>query len=347
MKKIKYEKLLAFTKKILLSSNLDHYSANSVSLGLCETSLRGVESHGIRLLKHYVESALNGRKNPKPKFIFKKKFDSFGILDADNGFGHSAGMKAINYGIKLAKKNGIAAVTVINSSHPGSLATMALKGAREGYITFAFTHADSLMLSHNGIKPYFGTNPICMAAPRIEKEPYCLDMSTAMISWNKLLEYRKNNKKLMPNLAANNKGKTTIDPQEATQLFPAGSYKGFGLASMVEILCGVHSGMPFAQMIPSMFKFPMNKVRKLGQFYILMRTDITMSKKQFLQRMQKITNEVRSQKSRNNKGVLMPNDPEIFNLKKRIKEGIPLNKQVFDDLKYLSNKFNIKLDLLN
>ena len=48
--------------------------AESVTLGLCETSLRGVDSHGIRLLNHYVLSAVKGRKNPKPNYKFYKSF---------------------------------------------------------------------------------------------------------------------------------------------------------------------------------------------------------------------------------------------------------------------------------
>ena len=58
MKKISYENLTIFTEKIFRKVGLDNFSVKSVSLGLCETSLRGVDSHGIRLLPHYVKSAL-------------------------------------------------------------------------------------------------------------------------------------------------------------------------------------------------------------------------------------------------------------------------------------------------
>ena len=62
------------------------------------------------------------------------------------------------------------------------MARMALKVARKWHIAFAFTHADSLILSHNGKRPYFGTNPICFAIPRKDsEEPFCLDMATSMI----------------------------------------------------------------------------------------------------------------------------------------------------------------------
>ena len=73
MKKIKYLKLLNFSYKVLKKINLDTYSAKTVSKGLCMASLRGVDSHGIKLLPHYVQSGLLGRKNIAPKFKFYKK----------------------------------------------------------------------------------------------------------------------------------------------------------------------------------------------------------------------------------------------------------------------------------
>ena len=73
-KYVKFDELKRFSYQLLKAVGLDDFSAQSVSLGLCETSLRGVDSHGIRLLPHYVNSALLGRKNPKPNFKFNQKF---------------------------------------------------------------------------------------------------------------------------------------------------------------------------------------------------------------------------------------------------------------------------------
>ena len=56
-------------------------------------------------------------------------------------------------------------------------------------IGLSFTHADSLMLSYNGTRPFFGTNPIAFAAPTEDEEPFCLDMATSQVNWNKIIEY--------------------------------------------------------------------------------------------------------------------------------------------------------------
>jgi LDH2 family malate/lactate/ureidoglycolate dehydrogenase len=343
---IQYKDLLTFTEKILKKVGLDYFSNKAVSLGLCEASLRGVDSHGIRLLDHYVSSSLSGRKNPKPNIKIFSKFPASVTIDADNAFGHSAGFKAVDEGIKSAKKYGISQVNVFNSSHPGALASMTLRAARRGFIAFAFTHADSLMLSYQGVRPFFGTNPISFAAPRVEEEPYCLDMATSLISWNKLKKFREEGVELEENIAADSKGIATNDPFQASQLFPIGKYKGFGLASMIDILCGVNTGMNFARSIPSMFEYDMNLPRKLGQSYIIMRTDLTVSKKQFKKSLQDLTDLIRNEPSQRGNKVLCPNDPEIACSKERLKKGIPLEEAVLKDLQRLSQDLEVNLNLI-
>lgn len=344
---ISYTDLIFFHQKILTSVGLDSFSKKAVTSGLCETSLRGVDSHGIRLLPHYVKSALSGRKNPKPNFQFNKKFSALGILDADNAFGHAAGMKAIDHCIDMADEFGIGVVSVKNSSHAGAMGSMALKAARQGYIAFAFTHADPFLLTPNGKRPYFGTNPICVAVPREEKEPYCLDMATSMTSWNKIMLSKSKGGPLPDNVVADNNGKATINPEDASYLLPAGSYKGYGLASMVEILCGIFTGMSFGRDIPGMYTSPMDVTRGLGQFYMVIRADGCIEQDHFLTRMQEMTNQVRLEPSTNGKKVMLPGDRAIKESLKRRKEGIPIDSDTLREFKQLSKKFNVPIKLIS
>ena len=71
-KRINHKNLKKFISIILKKAGLDKHSCDSVTTGLYEASLRGVDSHGIRLLNHYTLSALKGRKNTKPKYKFYK-----------------------------------------------------------------------------------------------------------------------------------------------------------------------------------------------------------------------------------------------------------------------------------
>ena len=52
MRKIHFEKVYEFHKAVLTKAGLDEDTYETVAFGLCQTSLRGVGSHGIRLLPH-------------------------------------------------------------------------------------------------------------------------------------------------------------------------------------------------------------------------------------------------------------------------------------------------------
>ena len=346
MKIVLYDNLVKFHQEILQKVGLDDFSNNSVTTGLCETSLRGVDSHGVRLLPHYVNSALHGRKNPKPVFNFNKTFPAIGHLDADNAFGHAAGMTAIDYCMDMAEQAGVGIVAVSNSSHPGAMASMALKAARKGYMAFAFTHADSLVLSYNGKRPYFGTNPVCFAAPRVDKDPYCLDMATSITPWNRILVHKNENKPLPEGIAVDHDGSPTTDPDAAAAVMPTGEYKGYGLASMVEILCGIYTGMDFGRSIPSMYKAPIDQPRRLGQFYMVIRTDGAISKDFFMERMQEMTKQVRLEPGMNGESVLLPGDKEIYESEKRMLNGIPIDNATADSFEVLSKKYNIPINIV-
>ena len=343
MRNIQFDEVYAFHKAVLTKADLDEETCEAVSSCLCETSLRGVDSHGIRLLPHYTRSALLGRKNPRPNYSFKQVFPAFGHLDADNTFGHAAGMKAIDLAMPIAQEYGICAVAVSNSTHSGAMASFALRAARKGYIAFAFTHADALVSSHGGKRAYFGTNPICIAAPREESEPFCLDMAPTMIPWNKLLDARERGEALPDKYAVDEKGNPTADPALAQALLPIGGYKGYGIAAMGEVLCGVLTGMAFGRSIPPMFTSSMDNPRHLGQFYMVMRVDICQSQPDFESRLQQMTDEVRNEPSKSGEQVKLANDPQIGEAQRRQKQGIPIDDYLWGEFQKLSSEMNVEM----
>lgn len=345
LRTIEYKKLEKFVNRILTKAGLDEYSVMAVSTGLLETSLRGVDSHGVRLLPHYVKSALTGRKNPIPKFKFSAKFPAMVSLDADNAYGHAAGFKAIDHAMSVAENLGVCVVGVHNSSHPGAMASFTLRAARKGYMAFAFTHADSLMLSHNGTKPFFGTNPVCFAAPREGLEPYCLDMATTKIPWNRVVLSRTEGIPLGENLVADEFGNPTTDPELARCILPVGEHKGYALSSMVEVLCSIFTGAPYGGNILSMFKAPMNQGRELGQFYIVMRTDGCVSEDEFASRLAAMTEDVHRSPSRGSEKVILPGDKEILVARERMENGVPLDQATYEGFLELSKQFDVSFAL--
>ena len=305
--------------------------ARHVVASLIQTSLRGVDSHGIELLPHYVRALDSGRINPSPDLRFEQSGASTGRLDADHTFGHAAGAAGMQHAIELARVAGTGAVTVYNSTHFGAAAYFALLAANEGLIGLSFTHADALMLSHGARRPFFGTNPICFAAPCAGEEPFCLDMATTQVSWNRILRHREGGLRLGEQWAFDGDAEPTTDAGEARTLAPIGQYKGFGLAMMIDILCGVLAGMPFGREITRMYADPIEQKRLLGHFFLALDPGRFIDERVFRERLQEMMDQVRREPPKDDAApVMVPGDPEKKTFARRSAEGIPLSRTAYD-----------------
>eukprot|EP01136_Pigoraptor_vietnamica_P027996 Opistho-1_new@85013 len=178
---VAYEDLKRFVHGVLKAAGVDDFSADAVTESLVETSARGTDSHGVRLLNHYMITVEDGGTTRCPNITHTAKFPCFLTVDADSGFGQAAGVRAVDVAMEAAEKYGMAVATVINSNHPGAMWQYTVRAAKKGYIAFGFTNTGPKILSHGGRDAYFGTNPVCFAAPRVEEDPVCLDMATTII----------------------------------------------------------------------------------------------------------------------------------------------------------------------
>ena len=340
------EKLRTFIKSVLLKVNVRSDVAEYVTEGLVQTSLRGVDSHGIRLLPHYLNGVKGGRINPNPNYKFIRTFPSTGLLDADHTFGHAAGMEAAKKAIELANEAGTGHIAVYNSTHFGAAAYYTLEIAKHDMIGMSFTNTDALIRTYGGRKPFLGNNPISVAVPCKGEEPFCLDMATSVVTFNKIRQLKEEKLSAPLGVGANSDGIETTNPDETAMLLPVGGYKGYGLSMVVEILCSLLTGMPYGPHIPKMFEAPMNQKRYLGHFVIAMRIDCFQEKAVFMERMSKMMKELRNE-PRLDKDIpiQVAGDPEKKSYEERSKNGIPLTQNVFESFLDLSEESGIKLDV--
>lgn len=337
------DRLRQFAKKAFLHVGVDENVAEHTSRALWLTSLRGVDSHGLRLLSHYIVGIEQGRLNPRPKYAFVQTSSSTGCLDADHTLGHAAGIEAMRYAIQLAKGAGMGFISVRNSSHCGAMATYALEACAQDMIGLAYTHATARLKTPNAARPFLGTNPICFAAPMANEDPFCFDAAPTAFSFNKVKQYAELGKSLPPDVAADKNGKITLDPSLADQLLPIGDYKGYGLSLMVEILCGLLSGMPTGRDVSNMFGAPLSQKRYLGQFYGAMRIDVFEDVGRFKSRLQELVNNLRSEVRQDAKiPVQVAGDPEKAARREREKNGIPLYASELENLNSLAARLGME-----
>lgn len=338
-KRFQYQEVKRFLEKIFKKAGYNSSQSKIIADSLVTTSLRGVDSHGIRLAPHYIKSL--ERINPKPKFKFVKKSSAVSIMDADHGHGIIAGLEAMKKAMQHARKNGIGAVAVKNSTHFGAAAIYSSLAAKNDMIGLSFTHAEALVAPFGGKEAFLGTNPICFAAPCAGEEPFCLDMATSAATRNKVLHYKENGWNLELNWAVDKDGIVTTDPKAAAALFPFGGYKGYGLGVMVEILCSMLTGMPFGPLVAPMHPVTKNP-RRLGHFFVAIDIKRFQPVKTFKLRMKKMVSMLRnSAPAKDTKNVLVAGDPEKNFYLERSKQGIPVGGELLVSFEELADKYSV------
>ncbi|MAF20488.1 MAG: hypothetical protein CMI55_02275 [Parcubacteria group bacterium] len=331
-----------YIKKILRQAGVREDVSCHVSEGLVQASLRGIDSHGIRLLPHYLKGVEGGRINPKPNYKFEKTSTSSGKLDGDHTFGHAAGVEGMNKAIETAAEAGTGHVAVYNSSHFGAAAFFALLAAKRDMIGMCFTNATPHVLTTGSNRAFFGNNPVCFVAPCDGEEPFCLDMATSAITFNRVMQHKESNSPIPSDSVADANGNSTTDPDKAKYLLPIGDYKGYGLSMMVDVFCSLLSGMPCGIDVSEMYSGNMSERRYLGHFFTALRIDCFEEISVFKQRMADMMKALRSEPRRDKDvPVQVPGDPEKKIAVIRTKEGIPVSRQLQESFVQLGKNYKV------
>ncbi len=332
-----------FVRQVLLNAGVNDGVAKETAEGLVMASVRGVDSHGIRLLPHYIKELEAGRINPNPEFNFKQTASAVGQFDADHTYGISAGIRAMRHAIDIADNAGVGHVTVKNSTHNGMMAYFGLEAAKQNKIGIAMTHTSANTRPPNGVRPFFGSNPICVTAPMKSEGPFCYDAATSAITFNEVRKYQDSEHQLPRNVAADEQGHPTRDPNEAVQLLPLGGYKGFGLSMVVELFNGLLSNMDVGRNVSEMYGEDISNRRYLGHYYAAFDVDAFVDSNEFKQRLQDLAERIRNEPRRDEEAPnYVPGDPEKEAKKLRETQGIPVPEHDFEQFEELAKNYDVE-----
>ena len=260
--------LTAWAVRGLRALNVNSRDARTIATALVQTSLWGTDSHGIARLGHYFSRLQIGSIAPRPRIRVVRSGPSSARVDGGHGHGIVVCRRAMEVAISLARKSGVGAVGVANSSHCGAIGLYGRQAAAAGLVSIGFTHSDAFVAPHGGRVKFLGTNPICITVPtRDPARPLCLDMATSAVPYNRVVNARREKKPLQPGWALDGRGRPTLDAEAASCLLPLAGYKGYGLALMIDLLCGPLNGMPFGPHIPDMY-VNLTRHRRLGSFFL-------------------------------------------------------------------------------
>lgn len=214
--------------------------------------LRGIDSHGVsNMMPVYVQGIRDGWINPAPSWKLVRDAPAAATVDSDRGLGLTVGPQMMQLAIEKATACGIGAVAVTNGQHLGACAYHAHMALERDMIGVAMTTGGLQVAPTFGAKAMVGLNPLAIAAPTRHEAPFLFDASMSSVAGNKIRIARRLGAKVAPGWIASPDGTPIMEevpvPDEFLMLplggtREIGSHKGYSLAVMVDILCGLLSG---------------------------------------------------------------------------------------------------------
>jgi len=348
-KRINHEKLTRFVQAAFEKLGVAGGDAQIAAEALVAADLRGVDTHGvIRFSPHawYVKWLSEGSMTAKPNIRVISETPSTALLDGDRGMGMVIGHRAMELAIDKAQSCGIGMVGVRNSRHYGMSAQYAMQALAHDMIGIAMTNAGRQVVPTFGREARFGTNPMCFAVPADKELPFVLDMATTTAAAGKLELAARLEKSIPTGWALDEKAQATQDPrvaQKARRLLPLGgsrdngSHKGYGLAVLVEILCGVLTGTVTA----------LNADQDpRGHFFGAIRVDAFRPVAEFKKDMDRLIRELKSTPPiEGQRRVYVAGEIEFETAEERAERGIPLLPSVLKGLREVSEQLGLPYNL--
>jgi len=333
---LKIKKLKNIVKKVFISHRLNKLHASICSDALINAELVGAPSHGLARLMMYCKRIQKKLINPRPKIKIKKISQSISYIDANNSIGFVAADIGIKTAIKSAKKTGIGLVAIKNSGHYGLSGYYAEQAVKKNLIVLCFTNAPAAIAPHGAAQSLFGTNPICFGTPTASKIPFILDTSVSIINRGKIRRAAKLGLKIPPNVALDKYGKPTTNAKKALEgvQLPIASFKGSGLAWMVDILSGVFTGGNHSGKVKDPFD-DFTGPQNIGHLFIIMKPNLFVGNNYNNRIKENIKTIKKLPKIKGVKEIFYPGQNKYQRYKSNLKKEIKISKNILIEIKSL------------
>ncbi|MCV9877241.1 malate/lactate/ureidoglycolate dehydrogenase [Brenneria izbisi] len=249
---ISARRLASVTQAVLQKVGCDEAEAICVAGHLVAANLKGHDSHGVGMLPHYVSFIRDGMMHPNTPARLLRDGGAVLQFTGDRGFGQRTGKEAMQAAIDRAKTTGVCLMTLSSTCHLGRIGTYGEMAANAGMVSIHFVNVndlDPIVAPWCGSEARFGTNPICIALPKSERNAaFVLDFATSIVALGKTRVAYLAGKKFDEDVMLDSHGHSTNDPRVMWEgethgaLKPIAKHKGGGLILAAEMLAGLLSG---------------------------------------------------------------------------------------------------------
>ncbi|MBO9610374.1 MAG: ureidoglycolate dehydrogenase [Paenibacillaceae bacterium] len=335
-KLVSHLEILQLCMSKLIDAGIPEEHARTTASVLVHANLRGVDSHGVMRMEHYIQKISQGGIRANPMIATKPTGAVTAIVDGDDGLGHVIVDQAMKTAIDIANNQGVGMVSAINSSHCGALSYFVKMAADNGMIGIAMTNTDKMVVPFGGSSAYFGTNPMAFGFPAGANPPIILDMATSAVAYGKILGALQAGTQIPPDWGVDQHGQPVTDPRDFAALLPFGGAKGYALGMVVDIFSGILTGSPYGPHIAKMHGGDLGEKRKLGHFVCAIDIARFTSGRSFRSNIDQMIGEIHAiPPAAGFRQVMIPGEPEHLKEEHRREHGIPLPIEIYN---FLSQK---------
>jgi LDH2 family malate/lactate/ureidoglycolate dehydrogenase len=272
--------------------------------------------------------------------------------------GQVVGVRAMKLAMEKAQQIGAGFVAVRNSNHYGIAGYYSMMALEKDLIGISMTNAAPLVVPTFAKDAVLGTNPLSIAIPAGRERPFVLDMATSVVTRGKLEEYERQEKPLLKGWATDSRGLDTTNAGEVLHnmkgrlgggILPLGGageelggHKGYGLALLVDILCGVLPGAGYATLVYPMDSSGKPRPANIGHFFGALKVDGFRPLSDFQDSMDGIVRYMRGlAKAEGQERIFVHGEKEFEIAEERMRLGIPLHPKVVSDLRALAKELGI------
>jgi ureidoglycolate dehydrogenase (NAD+) len=309
------------------SSGVSSEDARTITDVLVTGSLRGIDSHGVRVLPHFTE------KRGRAEMKVLKDMPAIALLDAGGAWGPVSAKRAMEIAMEKASDMGMASCSVVNGEWITNLFYFSMMAQENDMIGIALAREGPVCAPWGGTTPVTGTNPMSIAIPAGNAYPIVSDFATTIVAQGHVMSFLLEGKPIPQDWLIDRRG-NPLKPGDVNlgnidefwtkggALMPFGTYKGYGINVAIDVLGGALN-----------LSGTGSRAKGQGALMTAISVEAFVPVRDFKAEVDRLIEEIKSSPPRAGfQEVLLPGEREHETMNKRRKEGIPIDERSWKDI---------------
>ena len=354
-----FDMLEAFMVDVFKGVGVPDADARICADVLISADKRGIDSHGVGRLKpiYYDRIVKAGIQEPVTRLEVVRDRKATAVVDGHNGMGMVIAKHCMDMAIEKARQHGLGMVAARNSTHYGFAAYYPLMAVDAGMVGLSGTNARPSIAPTHGVENMLGTNPLTWAMPTDEDFPFTNDYATSVIQRGKIEQWAREGKACPEGLVIDSEGRSTTDSAQilkdlvkgTSALAPiggigeeTGGYKGYGFATVVEILSASLSQGAFLKQLSGKDAEGKDVPIPIGHFFLAIDIECFTDLDDFRKTTGDILRALRaSAKAPGKERIYTCGEKEFLAWEERKDKGAPLDKVVQKELAAMRDELGL------